>query len=119
MLVVDDYPDTADSLAMMLRALGADARAAYDGASAMSSATEFRPALVLLDLSLAGASGIDVGRAIQSSLGPGVTRLVALSGWSDDATRADTVAAGFEAYIVKPVGLETVRSLLASLRAGA
>src|SRR5262249_47365461 len=91
-LVVDDYQGGADSLAMMLCALGADARAAYDGESAKTSAAEFKPALILLDLSLAGASGIDVGVAIRSALGPGAPRLVALSGWSDDATRANTAA---------------------------
>lgn len=116
-LVVDDYQDGADSLAMMLRALGADARAAYDGESAKASAAEFRPALVLLDISLAGASGIDVGLAIRTALSPGAPRLVALSGWSDDATRADTAAAGFDDYLVKPVQLDTVRSLLHSLAA--
>ena len=116
MLVVDDYQDGADSLTLMLRALGADARAAYDGKSAMASAAEFRPALVLLDLSLAGASGIDVGVAIRSALGAPAPRLVALSGWSDDATRASTAAAGFEDFIVKPVKLDTVRSLLSSLK---
>lgn len=117
-LVVDDYQDGADSLTLMLCALGADARAVYDGESAKASAAEFRPALVLLDLSLAGASGIEVGRDIRSALGSGAPRLVALSGWNDDDTRAHTAAAGFDDYLVKPVEMDTVRSLLRSLTPG-
>ena len=115
MLVVDDYQDGADSLTLMLCALGADARAVYDGESAMTSAREFRPALVLLDLSLGEASGIDVGVAIRSALGPLAPRLVAVSGWNDDTTRASTAAAGFEGLLVKPVELEAIRLLLVSL----
>jgi CheY-like chemotaxis protein len=111
-LVVDDYQDGADSLTLMLCALGADARAAYDGQSAVASAREFRPALVLLDLSLAGVSGIDIGVAIRSALGAASPRLVALSGWSDEATRERTAAAGFDGHLAKPVELETIRSLL-------
>jgi len=117
-LVVDDYQDGADSLTLMLSALGAEARAVYDGESAVASAAEFQPALVLLDLSLGGASGIDVGVAIRSALGALAPRLVALSGWSDETTRANTAAAGFDGYLVKPVELEAVKTLLLSLEPG-
>jgi CheY-like chemotaxis protein len=114
-LVVDDYQDGADSLTLMLRTLGADARAVYDGETALSSAVAFQPALVLLDLSLPGVSGLDVARALKGLSGLASTRLVALSGWSDEATRHETEVAGFDEYVVKPVALEKVRELLAAL----
>jgi len=114
-LVVDDYQDGADSLALMLRAFGADARAAYDGETALLCAAEFHPAIVLLDLTLPGVSGLDVARAIRAAETTPV-RLVAVSGWSDDNTRAETVAAGFDEYVVKPIAIEKVQALLAEAR---
>jgi CheY-like chemotaxis protein len=116
-LVVDDYQDGADSLTLMLRTLGADARAVYDGETALASAVAFQPALVLLDLSLPGVSGLAVARALKGLAALRATRFVALSGWSDEGTRHETEVAGFDAYLVKPVELETIRDLLAALPA--
>src|SRR5215831_13119849 len=93
-LVVDDYQDLADSLTLMLRALGADARAVYDGESALRSVEEFRPDLILLDLGLPGLTGLDVARALSETSELKRTRLIALSGWSHDEARQKSLAAG-------------------------
>ena len=117
-LVVDDYQDGADSLALMLRALGADARAAYDGESAVQSAADFRPHLVLLDLGLPGATGVDIGRAILDMIGGAspAPRVVAVSGRSDDASRQACADAGFTGFLVKPVGLEAIARVVDECR---
>lgn len=111
-LVVDDYQDLADSLTLMLRALGADARAVYDGESALRSVEEFRPDLILLDLGLPGLSGLDVARALSQSPDLHHTRLIALSGWSHDEARQKSLEAGFDDFLVKPVAIETLQQLL-------
>jgi CheY-like chemotaxis protein len=111
-LVVDDYHDLADSLSLMLRALGADARAVYDGESALRAVAEFRPDLILLDLGLPGLTGLDVARALSQSPDPHKTRLVALSGWSHEQARQKSLAAGFDDFLVKPVAIETLQQLL-------
>src|SRR5262245_50504217 len=112
-LVVDDYQDLADSLTLMLRALGADARAVYDGESALRSVEDFRPDLILLDLVLPGLTGLDVARALSQWPDLRQTRLLALSGWSHDEARQTSLGAGFHAYLVKPVAIETLQLLLA------
>jgi CheY-like chemotaxis protein len=38
---------------------------------------------------------------------------VAVTGWGQDGDRARSLAAGFNAHLVKPVGYETLRSVLA------
>jgi DNA-binding response OmpR family regulator len=103
-LVVDDYQDLADSLTLMLRALGADARAVYDGEAALRSVEEFRPDLILLDLGVA--------RAISQLPDLRQTRLIALSGWSHDEARMKSLQAGFDDFLVKPVAIETLQRLL-------
>ena len=115
-LVVDDYQDLADSLTLMLRALGADARAVYDGESALRSVAEFRPDLILLDLGLPGLTGLDVARALSQVPDLPHTRLIALSGWSHDEARKKSLEAGFDDYLVKPVAIETLQRLLESPR---
>jgi CheY-like chemotaxis protein len=111
-LVVDDYQDLADSLTLMLRALGADARAVYDGETALRHVDEFRPHLILLDLGLPGLTGLDVARALSQLPDLRHTRLVALSGWSHDEARQKSLAAGFDDFVVKPVAIETLQVLL-------
>lgn len=111
-LVVDDYQDLADSLALMLRALGADARAVYDGEAALQSVEEFQPDLILLDLGLPGLTGLDVARTLSQLPELRRTRLIALSGWSHDEARAKSLQAGFDDFLVKPVAIETLQRLL-------
>jgi len=118
-LVVDDYQDGADSLMLILRALGADARAVYDGETALRSVAEFRPDLVFLDLGLPGLTGLEVAAAIRRLPLPSRVRLIALSGRSQDEAREESLDAGFEEYLMKPVSLETVMRVLASARSQA
>jgi CheY-like chemotaxis protein len=49
-LIVDDCADAADSLAMLVRLWGHEARVAYDGAEALAVATAHVPDVMLLDL---------------------------------------------------------------------
>ena len=112
-LVVDDNHDAAESLAMLVELIGNEAQVAYDGASALALLDEFRPGLILLDLTMPGMSGFEVARAVRASAAHAGIRLVALSGRSADETRAETRAAGFDAQVVKPVDLPTLTALLA------
>src|SRR5262245_36661864 len=48
-LVVDDQPDVADSLAAVLELLGCEVRVSYTGAAALVVAGEFDPQICLLD----------------------------------------------------------------------
>src|SRR5690349_9499427 len=53
-LCVDDYRDIADSTAMVFRTAGFEARACYDGLTALKVASEFRPTVCVLDLNMPG-----------------------------------------------------------------
>jgi len=112
-LIVDDNHDAAESLAMLVELLGNEATVAYDGASALSLLDEFRPSLILLDLTMPGMSGFEVARAVRARAAHAGIRLVALSGRSADETHAETRAAGFDGQVVKPVDLPTLTALLA------
>lgn len=63
-LVVDDNRDAAESLAMLLRVLGHEVRAVYDGPAALAAAEQPLD-VVLLDLGMPGMSGYEVARRLR------------------------------------------------------
>jgi len=110
-LVVDDNRDAADVLCLLMSFWGHDARAAYDGASALQAVGEHPPDVILCDL---GLPDMDAA-ALAAQLGP-VPALVALTGYSDDAHRRTAAAAGFDPYLLKPCDPVALRELLNALR---
>jgi CheY-like chemotaxis protein len=59
-LVVDDEQAVADTLCLIFKKRGFDCRAAYTGLEAVSCIDEFRPELLLCDISMPGMSGLEV-----------------------------------------------------------
>jgi CheY-like chemotaxis protein len=110
-LVVDDNPDAADSLAMLLQALGNDVHVAYDGEDAVDKALQFSPEIVLLDIGLPKMHGYDVARRIRDAQGRDVM-LVAVTGWGQEDDRRRSREAGFDYHFTKPVDPEDLARLI-------
>src|SRR5699024_10474124 len=68
-LIVDDYTDTADSLAELLKLSGCSIQVAYDGAAALEAAAEFQPAVALVDIGLPLIDGYEVARRLRQMPG--------------------------------------------------
>ncbi|WP_413672233.1 PAS domain S-box protein [Massilia cellulosiltytica] len=116
-LVVDDNQDAADTLAMLLDADGAQARAVYDGPSALAALPVLRPHTVLLDLGMPDMDGLDVARRIRADPAWSGVRIVALTGWGQESDRERTRGAGFDFHLTKPVDLNVLRAWLGAGRA--
>ena len=112
-LVVDDNPDAADSLALLLRLAGQDARPAYDGPSALKLAAELRPDVVFLDIGMPGMDGYEAARRFRQMPGFADVLLVALTGWGQEEDRRRSAEAGFDRHLVKPVEPADLEGLLA------
>jgi signal transduction histidine kinase/DNA-binding response OmpR family regulator len=115
-LIVDDMPDTADSLALLLSTAGHDTRTAHDGAEAVKAAAAFRPHVVLLDIGLPRMNGYDVARAIRGQPEGKDILLVALTGWGQDVDRQRALAAGFDHHMTKPVDINRLDAVLATVK---
>ena len=116
-LVVDDNQDAADSLAMLLSLMGNEAVTVHDGLEALEVAATFRPDVVLLDIGMPRLDGYEVCRRIrQQTWGKGMS-LFALTGWGQEEDRRRSLAAGFDAHLVKPVSIEALEQLLAGVLA--
>ena len=112
-MVVDDNVDAADSLTLMLQAAGQEARAVYDGATALRLFETFRPHLILLDIGMPQMNGYDVARAIRSAPAGQEPVIAAVSGWGQEADKARASAAGFDRHFTKPIAETALRTLVA------
>lgn len=115
-LVVDDNVDAADALAFMLRAAGHEVSTANDGLEALTISPDFRPEIVLLDLGMPNLNGYATAHRMREEPWGQNIVLVALTGWGQPKDRDRTSRAGFNAHLVKPVGVEELFGTLAQLR---
>jgi PAS domain S-box-containing protein len=112
-LVVDDNTDAADLLATSVRLMGHVARVAHDGPAALQIAAQFQPTVALLDIGLPVMDGYELARHLRDLPGLESLRLIAVTGYSQEADRRHTAAAGFERHLVKPIQLDQLQGVLA------
>ena len=114
-LIVEDNRDTARVLRLLLPRDMHDVCFAYDGIEALDMAHWLRPDIVLFDLALPGMHGHDVARRLRSAGWARNARFIAITAWGHEQVRRDSLDAGMDAHLVKPV---TAASLAAALRPG-
>jgi len=114
-LVADDFPESAQLLARLLRQDGNDVRVALDGLEAVETAEQFHPDIVLLDIAMPKLNGYEAASKIrQQPWGKNVI-LIALTGWGQQQDRRRTKEAGFDVHLTKPVNYQAIAKLLNDL----
>jgi CheY-like chemotaxis protein len=122
-LVVDDEKDTLEIVSMLIGAHGAETCCAASAAEALACIHTFRPHAIVSDLAMPGEDGhalIRKVRALPAAEG-GAVPAVALSAhvYGEDRDRA--IAAGFDAFLSKPVRpralIDCLRALLSRAKA--
>jgi PAS domain S-box-containing protein len=111
-LIADDNHDAAVSLSLLLQTMGHETRIAHDGLEAVEAAEDFRPEVVLLDIAMPKLDGYEAARRIARRAWAFATRIIAVTGWGQDADRQRAREAGFHEHLVKPVDPETLSRLL-------
>jgi CheY-like chemotaxis protein len=111
-VVVDDQPDSADSLVMLLTSRGCQATALYSGEQLLERYAELRPHVVFLDLGLPGISGYETAERLRREDRAATTSLVAVTGFGDERAAKRAEVAGFERRLVKPVDIQELQELL-------
>jgi len=111
-LVVEDNEDTARGMVRLLKLLGNDATAVYDGRAAIDVARTFRPDFILLDIGLPGMNGYDVAASLRADGTLADAVIVAVSGYGQEEDRRRSFAAGFDHHLVKPVDLDSLADLI-------
>ena len=111
-LIVEDEPDTADSLALLLRRRGHRVEVARTGSEGLQVALATRPEIIILDIGLPGMDGYDVAARLRASGGLDEVVIIAYTGYVTGSDRARSVAAGIDYHFAKPTGLRDILALL-------
>ncbi len=86
-LVVDDYPHAAESLARRPKRLGHEVQMATDGRQALETAERFRPQVIFLDIEMPELNGYQVATTIREQPWGKHVVLVALTGIGTEEDR--------------------------------
>jgi len=111
-LVVDDYPDSAETASMLLAIYGHECRTAITGQGALEEAAAFDPHIVILDIGLPDMSGYEVARALRARAAGRPLYLAAVTGWGQPEDRVQAFAAGFDQHILKPTNAAKILQIL-------
>jgi CheY-like chemotaxis protein len=112
-MVIDDDPGGAYSLAHVIKQLGYPVDIAHDGPSALELARRTRPEVVFVDLRMPGMDGVDVADQLRAE--GLVTHVVAATAYRSELERQRTAAAGFAAHLLKPIDQQSLEQLLTKL----
>lgn len=108
LLLVEDNEDNRIIYSTVLRHVGYEVVEAVNGEEALALARSLHPALILMDISIPGIDGWEATRILRGDEETRDIPIIALTAhaMADDRRRAE--AAGFTAYLAKPVEPRTV-----------
>lgn len=112
-LVVDDTPETRETLSALLELKGFKVRAAANAHQALSEIKLEKPALVLLDERMPGMDGLATLKKIKEI--DNSIKVVMLSAMEDADLRDDSIKSGACDYINKLCGFEKLEALILSV----
>jgi class 3 adenylate cyclase len=115
-LVVDDDPDMAGYLALLLKREGMAVEMAADGESALVRVMTAPPDLVLLDVMMPGMSGFDVCRQLKGDETTALIPIVLVTALEDSESRVRGIEAGADDFLSKPVKREELVARVKTLR---
>jgi signal transduction histidine kinase/ActR/RegA family two-component response regulator len=114
-LIVEDNLDAAEMLDMAVSSLGHVTRIAHDGGAAISTATEFAPDVIFLDIGLPVMNGYGVARALRERPEFNHVHIAAVTGWGQDDDRRKARDAGFDSHFTKPLSPDVLGEVLSTI----
>lgn len=111
-LVVDDNVDAASLLAMLLETGGHEVLVEHNSHRALELARNVAPEVCLLDIGLPEMDGIELAKRLRAAPATATSTLIAVTGYGQEQDRQQTLAAGFDHHLVKPVDFRQLTSLL-------
>ena len=85
---------------------------ADNGQKGLELARKEKPDLILCDITMPAMDGYELAVRLRAQLGDGTCRLIALTGYGQEADRARSQQAGFEIHLVKPVDVARLTALV-------
>jgi CheY-like chemotaxis protein len=109
-LLAEDDDHNVATVGDYLTSLGYEVSVARDGHEAVAMARRHHPSLILMDVQMPGMDGLTATREIRADDDALVRRvpIIALTALAMDGDRARCLAAGADAYMMKPVSLKAL-----------
>ena len=106
-LVIEDNPASLDLMIYLLKAFGHTPLSSRDGLEGIETAKRERPDLILCDIQLPGADGIEVCRQLKKDPAVRDIPIVAVTAYAMVGDRDKLLSEGFNGYLSKPINPET------------
>ena len=114
-LLVEDNVDVSEMLAMYLLTMGYSVETEFDGPGGLAAArTQFFDVLIC-DIGLPGFDGYNLIRTLRELPGHKTPFAIGMSGYGKADDRARALAAGFEQYLIKPIDMDSLITLIESV----
>jgi CheY-like chemotaxis protein len=110
-LIIEDHPDSRETLRMLLEAWGHRVAVAEDGQVGLTMALAWKPDAAVVDIGLPVLDGFQVARQVRDAFHDEIL-LIALTGFSQPEDRRRAMEAGFNAHMAKPADFEQLEQLL-------
>ncbi len=111
-MIVDDNVDAALMLSMFLEALGHRVIVEHGSRVALERARTEQPDVCLLDIGLPEIDGNQLARQLRAQSETAAATLIAVTGYGQERDRSNSLAAGFDEHMVKPMDIERLGALL-------
>jgi two-component system, sensor histidine kinase len=114
-LLVEDYWDAAQSLAMLLRFSGYDVCVRHSAAQGLEAALNFHPQIAILDIGLPGMDGWELAGHIREQMREQTPVFIALTCYGSEEDRRKSAAVGFQHHLTKTTSPAELLSILQSV----
>jgi CheY-like chemotaxis protein len=102
-LVIEDNPANLELMSYLLRAFGHEVLTAMDGETGLEIARREGPDLIVCDIQIPKANGLEVARRVKSHPSLSKIPLVAVTAFAMVGDRDKVLSAGFDGYLAKPI----------------
>ncbi len=114
-LILEDDPEVAKMLALVMERAGYTAKISSDVVGAIRLFTQKRPAAILLDLMLPDMSGLEFCRYVRRDVVKNTTPIIVVSAAKSAAKVNEAMQAGADIFLDKPVSVQELRHVVSSL----
>lgn len=111
-LLVDDNVDTTEALGMLLELEGHEVKTAQSGPDALSIVESFTPDVALIDITMPGMDGLELAQLLRLRAQCALTKLVALTGYTDATSQLQCDERLFDCHLTKPLSLDDLANVL-------
>ena len=114
-MIVDDNVDAALTMAMLLEDIGHRVIVEHGSRVALERARKEQPDVCLLDIGLPEINGNQLAQQLRAQSETAAATLIAVTGYGQERDRRESLAAGFDEHMVKPLDFDRLEALLTTI----